>query len=378
MILQDLISRGGGGGGDQSLVGPDGVHGDLTGLPTYLRSGLIAMAIFGLLSLLSATGLFLYISYRLLKWHYYFKHQQSRRRSLEALEAHCSGMPDYTLGLPQLNSSIAPNCYVPSQPRSQSQSPSPCPSFSDYHNQFQQHLDAAASTARDDRGKKKHKLGHKRHTSGSSTKTSATNSSLSAEVATNPFLLLIYNLLLADMIQAASFSLSVSWLRYDATYSGSVTCWLQGWLSTTGKLSASACLVFASGLTYMTVVRGYRASPRALYISIGVVWLFTYVLAGAGVAITHNGRRVGGWFSWSNGWVSLSCQQHVRPITDSVTNIVLGKLQLPPTALLARLLLDLPLRRPHHPHLHGHLRHHAAPRKVLLAPHARPGGRHQP
>ncbi|KAK7999518.1 hypothetical protein PG990_012118 [Apiospora arundinis] len=104
------------------------------------------------------------------------------------------------------------------------------------------------------------------------------------------------------MIQATSFLLSVSWLRYDATYSGSVTCWMQGWLSMTGKLSASACLVFASGLTYLTVVRGYRASPRALYAAIAGVWLFTYVLAGAGVAITHNGREGGGWFAWSNGW----------------------------------------------------------------------------
>ncbi|KAK7914028.1 hypothetical protein PG985_011731 [Apiospora marii] len=308
MTLQDLISRAGH-GGDESLVGPEGAQGDMTGLPPYVRSGLIAMAFFGFLSLVSATGLFLYLSYRLLRWHYFFKHQQSRRRSLEALEAHCSGIPDYTLGLPQLNPPIAPGCYLrsqpPSQPQSQarSRSPSPCPSFSDYHNQYQQHLDSTASAVSDGKGKKKHKTGHKRHTSDSSTKTSTTgSSSLSAEVATNPFLLLIYNLLLADIIQAASFMLSVSWLRYDATYSASITCWLQGWLSMSGKLSASACLVFASGLTYMTVVRGYRASPRALYTSIAGVWIFTYVLTGAGVAITHNGRRGGGWFAWSNGW----------------------------------------------------------------------------
>lgn len=319
MTLPGLIPRagGGGGGGDESLVSPGGIEGDIAGLPPYVRSGLVAIAFFGLLSLVSATGLFLYISYRLLKWHYFFKHQQSHRHSLTALEAHCSSrptqadIPDYTLGLPQLNPSMPARQYVRSQPppppRSRSGSPSPCASFSDYQNQYQQHLDSSASTVRDGKTKKKLKIGHKRHTSGSSTKTSGTaSSSLSAEVATNPFLLLIYNLLLSDMIQAASFLLSFSWLRYDATYSGSVTCWLQGWLAMTGKLSASACLVFASGLTYMTVVRGYRASPRALYISIATVWLFTYAIAGAGVAITHNGRGRGGWFTWTNGWVSLS------------------------------------------------------------------------
>ncbi|KAK8016911.1 G-protein coupled receptor [Apiospora rasikravindrae] len=345
MTLQDLISArtfvlGSDGpsssssssyGDDGMVGGPGGHQGDIHGLPAYLRSGLIAIAFFGFLSLVSATGLFAYISYRLLRWHYFFKHQKERRRSLGALEAHCnharptqSDIPDYTLGLPQLNPPSAAAHYVGFQPQphnqmhfqtaqaqtrsqSRSRSPSPCPSFSDYHNQYeqyQQHPDSAASTVHDAKGKKK----HKRHASGSSTQTTATtaSSSLAAEVATNPFLLLIYNLLLADIIQAASFLLSVVWIRYDGTYSGSVTCWLQGWLAMTGKLSASACLVFASGLTYLTVVRGYRASPRALYCSIAVVWLLTYVLAGAGVAITHNGRRGGGWFAWSNGWCWVS------------------------------------------------------------------------
>ncbi|KAK7983407.1 hypothetical protein PG989_010809 [Apiospora arundinis] len=349
-IPQDLIYRGmlsasGPNDGDDSVVGGmSGHHGDIPSpLPQYLRSGLIAIAFFGFLSLVSATGLFVYISYRLLRWHLFFKHQQSRRRSLSALEDHCNSsrptqadIPDYTLGLPQLGKppisarypqqrnspgSIGGTTFTsPGCSTSRSRSPSPCPSFSDYHHQYEQHHhnnnnndgSTIASTTRgyssDGRkGKRKHQHrwssgGHKRHISSSSTNTTRTTSSLSAEVATNPFLLLIYNLLLADMIQATSFLLSVSWLRYDATYSGSVTCWMQGWLSMTGKLSASACLVFASGLTYLTVVRGYRASPRALYAAIAGVWLFTYVLAGAGVAITHNGREGGGWFAWSNGW----------------------------------------------------------------------------
>ncbi|KAK7961787.1 uncharacterized protein PG986_002612 [Apiospora aurea] len=358
MTLQDSISPrhfvlGGGGpvvgpSEDDGMVGPSGHQGDIHGLPAYLRSGLIAIAFFGFLSLVSATGLFAYISYRLLRWHYFFKYQKQRRRSLSALESHCSSnggggtgtggrrptqsdIPDYTLGLPQLNSPSAAAHYVGFHPprdsqaqtltqtetrtqsrsRSRSRSPSPCPSFSDYHNQYQQHLDAAASADRDGKGKRRShhplKFGHRRHASGFSTKTTATTaSSLAAEVATNPFLLLIYNLLLADIIQAASFLLSASWLRYDATYSNSVTCWLQGWLAMTGKLAASACLVFASGLTYLTVVRGYRASPRALYASIAAVWIFTYVIGGAGVAITHNGRGGGGWFTWSNGWCWIS------------------------------------------------------------------------
>ncbi|KAK8133054.1 hypothetical protein PG999_001227 [Apiospora kogelbergensis] len=338
-----LVFGRGQGSGDTSMVGGSHGHdGDIgSPLPSYVRAGLIAIAFFGFLSLVTTTGLFLYISHRLLKWHLFFKDQQSRRRSLSALEAHCSSggvggrptqadIPDYTLGLPQLNppsyfrNTTATNNAAWNRnsdgSRSRSRSPSPCASFSDYHHQYEQHHNNSSTASirgpSTDGGagrgwRRKHRplgvnsSGHKRNTSDMSTNTAvstATTSSLSAEVATNPFLLLIYNLLLSDMLQAASFLMSVAWLRYDATYSASVTCWIQGWLTMTGKLSASACLVFASGLTYLTVVRGYRASPRALYASVACIWIFTYVIAGAGVAITHNGRGGGGWYAWSNGW----------------------------------------------------------------------------
>ncbi|KAK8869227.1 G protein-coupled glucose receptor regulating Gpa2-domain-containing protein [Apiospora arundinis] len=292
--------------GEDSMVAPYDAE-DIRGLPGSVRSGLIAITFFGCLSLVSATSLFFYISYWLLKWRF-CKPQQERRRPLSALEVHCSSratqadIPDYTMGLPQLNPPSAVIHY--DGPRSRLRSSSPCPSFSDYHNQYQQFHDSGAASTRGgdrDNGKSK-KMQHKTSRHKRNIFSSPTASSPSTEVTANPFLLLIYNLLLSDMIQAASFLLSASWLRYDATYSGSVTCWMQGWLAMTGKLSASACLVFASGLTYLTVVRGYSASPRALLASIGVVWLFTHVLAGTGVAITHNGRGGGGWFNWSNGW----------------------------------------------------------------------------
>ncbi|KAK6854839.1 hypothetical protein PG995_009027 [Apiospora arundinis] len=277
------------------MVAPYGAE-DIRGLPGSVRSGLIAITFFGCLSLVSATGLFFYISYWLLKWRF-LKPQQERRQSLSAFGAHCSSratqadIPDYTMALTQLNTPSAVIHY--DGPHSRLRSSSSCPSFSDYHNQYQQFHDSFATSTRGrDRGngkskKMQHKTRHKRNIFSSST-----TSSLSAEVATNPFLLLIYNLLLSDMIQATSFLLSASWLRYDATYSGSVTCWMQGWLAMTGKLFASACLVFASGFTYLTVVRGYSASPRALLASIGAVWLFTHVLVGTGIAISTTGGEV--------------------------------------------------------------------------------------
>ncbi|KAK8072893.1 hypothetical protein PG996_006241 [Apiospora saccharicola] len=306
MTLQDLISRGGG-GGDESLVGPGGLHGDINGLPTYVRSGLIAIAFFALLSLVSATGLFLYISYRLLKWHFFFKLQQSRRRSPQRPPGplHRPPNPGRHPGL-----HIGPAAAQPAairQPLRSLAASVPVP------------VSLAVTSTR---SPPPSETGRQRRNTRSDT--SGTPRArppklrprppppLPPRSRLTPFLLLIYNLLLADIIQAVSFLLSVAWLHYDATYSGSVTCWIQGWLAMTGKLAASACLVFASGLTYMTVVRGYRASPRALYVSIAAVWLFTYVPAGAGVAITHNGRGGGGWFSWSNGWCWVNSNFRVQ------------------------------------------------------------------
>jgi hypothetical protein len=39
-------------------------------LPAVLQRGLVAVAFFGILSLLSSTGLFLFLSYKLCRWYY--------------------------------------------------------------------------------------------------------------------------------------------------------------------------------------------------------------------------------------------------------------------------------------------------------------------
>jgi hypothetical protein len=47
--------------------------------------------------------------------------------------------------------------------------------------------------------------------------------------APNQFVILIYNLVLADIQQAVAFLLNVEWLAGNAIVVGSRTCWAQAW-----------------------------------------------------------------------------------------------------------------------------------------------------
>jgi hypothetical protein len=57
----------------------------------------------------------------------------------------------------------------------------------------------------------------------------------------NQFLLLIYNLLLADIQQSLAFLLPARWLIEDRINVDTSTCWAQGWFVSTGDLG-SACV----------------------------------------------------------------------------------------------------------------------------------------
>src|SRR5271155_319496 len=65
-----------------------------------------------------------------------------------------------------------------------------------------------------------------------------------SQAPTNQFLVLIYNLVLADIQQSVAFLLNVSSLQHNALEVGTRTCWAQGWFISTGDLASSA-LIFA-------------------------------------------------------------------------------------------------------------------------------------
>ncbi|KIW13223.1 hypothetical protein PV08_08410 [Exophiala spinifera] len=113
----------------------------------------------------------------------------------------------------------------------------------------------------------------------------------------NQFLILIYNLVLADIQQAMAFSLTSSYLAENKIeVENNTTCWANGWFVSTGDL-ASGVFIFAIALhTFFAVVKGRRPSSRVFYSCIAGCWIFIYTMAIIGVGIDPKLYvRAGAW-----------------------------------------------------------------------------------
>ena len=112
----------------------------------------------------------------------------------------------------------------------------------------------------------------------------------------NQFLILIYNLVLADIQQAISFSLTSAYLAAGKIEVGTTTCWANGWFVSVGDL-ASGVFIFGIALhTFFAVVKSRRPSSRVFYSCIAVAWIFVYAMAIIGVGIdTKLYVRAGAW-----------------------------------------------------------------------------------
>lgn len=123
--------------------------------------------------------------------------------------------------------------------------------------------------------------------------------------APNQFVVLLYNLLLADMHQAIAFLLNIVWVVRDGIFVQTPECWTQGFFVSVGDL-ASSCFIAAVALhTYLTIVRDYRPPEWLLNGSIAALWLFVYGITIAGIISTGNGKDSGGYFVRASAWVSL-------------------------------------------------------------------------
>jgi hypothetical protein len=113
----------------------------------------------------------------------------------------------------------------------------------------------------------------------------------------NQFLLLIYNLVIADIQQSLAFLLTVRWLAENKIDVQTSTCWAEGWFVSTGDL-ASGIWIFAIALhTFFAVIKGKRLPYLIFLAAIAGLWLFIYALAIAGVA-SHRKNfyvRAGAW-----------------------------------------------------------------------------------
>lgn len=105
---------------------------------------------------------------------------------------------------------------------------------------------------------------------------------------TNQFVILIFNLLWADIQQALAFLLNVEWLRLGSVEVNNPVCFAQGWLVSTGDLG-SGVWCFAIGLhTFASVVLDYRLKPRHFYLTIFVLWVFIIGVSSIGLGMYPN------------------------------------------------------------------------------------------
>jgi hypothetical protein len=119
----------------------------------------------------------------------------------------------------------------------------------------------------------------------------------------NQFLILIYNLLLADIHQAASFLLNAVWVGRDGIEVRTSICWAQAWLVQIGDVASSLFITAIAVHTYLAIVRNYTPPQWAVYTAVVSLWVFNYLLMVLGLAITDNGKDVGGFFVRASAWV---------------------------------------------------------------------------
>jgi hypothetical protein len=117
----------------------------------------------------------------------------------------------------------------------------------------------------------------------------------------NQFVILIFNLILADVQQSVAFMLNVQWLRRNAVAVGTSSCWAQGWFVSTGDLSSGLFTLAIAIHSYADIVHDYRLGHRTFLAAIVFLWIFDYMLAVIGVAL-HPADiyvRAGAW-CWLN------------------------------------------------------------------------------
>jgi hypothetical protein len=101
----------------------------------------------------------------------------------------------------------------------------------------------------------------------------------------NQFLVLIYNLLFADIQQSTAFLLNISALRNNAILVGTPTCFVQGWFVSTGDLASSVFICAIAVHTFFGVVKEYRLPTKTFYCCIAACWVFVYTMAIIGPAV---------------------------------------------------------------------------------------------
>jgi hypothetical protein len=119
-------------------------------------------------------------------------------------------------------------------------------------------------------------------------------------VGYNQYIILIYNLLLADLQQSTAFAMSFHWLRLEKIIAPTTPCFIQAWFLNLGDVASGFFVLAIAVHTWLAVVRGYKMPYKWFVVSILMLWGFALFLTVLGPAM--HGIQ---FFARAGGWVSI-------------------------------------------------------------------------
>ncbi|KAF2022323.1 hypothetical protein BU24DRAFT_417968 [Aaosphaeria arxii CBS 175.79] len=125
-------------------------------------------------------------------------------------------------------------------------------------------------------------------------------------VGYNQYVILIYNLLLADLLQSIAFAISFHWMRIGKILAPTVPCFIQAWCLHLGDVASGFFVLAIAIHTWLGVVKGYRMPYKWFVVGILGVWIVAVLLTILGPAMFGDKffTRAGGWC-----WVSIDFEQ---------------------------------------------------------------------
>ncbi|KAF2270777.1 hypothetical protein CC78DRAFT_67 [Lojkania enalia] len=125
-------------------------------------------------------------------------------------------------------------------------------------------------------------------------------------VGYNQYVILIYNLLLADLQQSIAFAISFHWLRLNKILAPTAPCFIQAWFLHIGDVASGFFVLAIAIHTWLGVVRGYKMPYVWFVVCIVAIWFAALLLTILG-PIMYQDRffaRAGGWC-----WVSVDFEE---------------------------------------------------------------------
>lgn len=88
----------------------------------------------------------------------------------------------------------------------------------------------------------------------------------------NQFVILVLNLLIADILQAAGFGFSIYWLIKNQINPSSNACFAQAWFFQIGDTSNAFFILTIAIHTWVTIVKGYQLPFKRFVFALIFIW----------------------------------------------------------------------------------------------------------